>query len=129
MVIVPIHQASSSAPPLSTPIIDLTLPKSVSPPTQEPVFTATTTTTVTTTTTTTLLPPPPPPQQSTTDPALATRVSTLEQICANFKKKHKLQDKTTQALSSRVFTLENHDLYLKIDTYVNETVRNYCKQT
>ncbi|GJW80483.1 hypothetical protein Tco_0144458, partial [Tanacetum coccineum] len=59
MVTVPIHQASSSAPSLSTPIIDLTPPK----------------------------------------------------------------DKTTQALSYRVFTLENHDLYSKIDNYVNETVK------
>nr|GEZ53021.1 hypothetical protein [Tanacetum cinerariifolium] len=32
MVTVPIRQASSSAPPLSTPIIDLTTPKLVSPP-------------------------------------------------------------------------------------------------
>ncbi|GKE43085.1 hypothetical protein Tco_1470369 [Tanacetum coccineum] len=83
MAIIPIHQASLSAPPLSTPIIDLTSPKPVSPPAQEPVFT-------TTTTTTTTLPLPPPPQQSTTDPALAARVSALEKICAGFKKKHKL---------------------------------------
>ncbi|GKD70470.1 hypothetical protein Tco_1324560, partial [Tanacetum coccineum] len=117
MVTIPIHQASSSAPPLSTPIIDLTPPKPVSPPAQEPVFTATTATT------TTLLPPPPLQQQSTTVPELATRVSALEKICSNFEKKHKLQDKTTQALSSRVFTLENHDLYSKIDNYVNETVK------
>ncbi|GKE05019.1 hypothetical protein Tco_1397037, partial [Tanacetum coccineum] len=60
MVTVPIHQASSSAPPLSIPIIDLTHPKPVSHPAQEPIFTATTATTATTTTTT-LLPPPPPP--------------------------------------------------------------------
>ncbi|GJR97040.1 hypothetical protein Tco_0269214 [Tanacetum coccineum] len=105
------------APPLSTPIIDLTPPKPVSPPAQEPVFTATTATT------TTLPLPPPPPQQSTTDHALATRVSALEKICVNFKKKHKLQDKTTQDLSSRVFTLENYDPYSKIDNYVNETVK------
>nr|GEW19210.1 hypothetical protein [Tanacetum cinerariifolium] len=32
MVTVPIHQASSSVPPLSTPIIDLSPPKPVSPP-------------------------------------------------------------------------------------------------
>nr|GEU44677.1 retrovirus-related Pol polyprotein from transposon TNT 1-94 [Tanacetum cinerariifolium] len=44
-------------------------------------------------------------------------------ICANFEKKHKLQDKTNQALSSRVFTLENHDMCLKIDNYVNKTVK------
>ncbi|GJR00948.1 hypothetical protein Tco_0523932 [Tanacetum coccineum] len=123
MITVPIHQAYSSAPPLSTPIIDLTLPKPVSPPAQKPIFTTTTATTATTTTTTTLLPPPPPQQQSTTDTTLAARVSALEQICANFEKKHKLQDKTTQALSSMVFTLENHDLYSKIDNYVNETIK------
>ncbi|GJV79196.1 hypothetical protein Tco_1515066 [Tanacetum coccineum] len=77
----------------------------------------------TTTTTTTLLPPPHPQKQSTTVHELATYVSKLDNICANFEKKHKLQDKTTQALSSRVFTLENHDLYSKIDNYVNETVK------
>ncbi|GKA58640.1 hypothetical protein Tco_0757953 [Tanacetum coccineum] len=66
MVTVPIHQASSSVPPLSTPVIDLTPPKPVSPP----------------------------------------------KICANFEKKHKLQDKTTQALSSRDLLLENHNLEL-----------------
>ncbi|GJT68084.1 hypothetical protein Tco_1019564 [Tanacetum coccineum] len=107
MVTVSIHQAPSSAPPLSTPIIDLTPPKPISPSAQEPVFTA-----KTATTTTTLLPPPPPQQQSTTVPELATRYLALEKICANFEKKYKLQDKTTQALSSRVFRLENHDLYL-----------------
>ncbi|GJT04626.1 hypothetical protein Tco_0839088 [Tanacetum coccineum] len=63
MVIVPIHQVSSSIPPLSTPIIDLLPLKPVSPLIQEPIITATTTTT---------LPPPPPLlPQSTTDPDLA----------------------------------------------------------
>ncbi|GJY10733.1 hypothetical protein Tco_0378918 [Tanacetum coccineum] len=81
MVTIPIHQASSSAPPLSTPIIDLIHPKPLSPPGQEQVFTATTATTATTTTT--LLPPPPPQQQSTIDPVLVNYVFTLEEICAN----------------------------------------------
>ncbi|GKD57063.1 hypothetical protein Tco_1290450 [Tanacetum coccineum] len=57
MVTVPIHQASSSIPPLSTPIIDLSPPKLVPFTTQAPIFTATTTTT-----TTTLLLPPHPQQ-------------------------------------------------------------------
>ncbi|GJX33539.1 hypothetical protein Tco_0243394 [Tanacetum coccineum] len=118
MVTILIHQASSSGPPLSTPIIDLTPPKPVSPPVQAPTITSTTATT-----TTTLLLPSPLPQQSTTDHELATRVSTLEKICANFEKKNKLQDKTNRALSSRVYTLENHDLYSKIDKYVNEVVK------
>ncbi|GJR17543.1 hypothetical protein Tco_0966070 [Tanacetum coccineum] len=77
----------------------------------------------TTTTILSLPPPPPPPQQSITVLELGNRVSALEKICANFEKKHKLQGKTTNALSSRVFTLENHDLYSKIDNYVNETVK------
>ncbi|GJR07551.1 hypothetical protein Tco_0790203 [Tanacetum coccineum] len=68
MVTVPIHQASSSAPPLSIPVIVISSPKQVSPPIQE-------------------------------------------------------LDKTAQALSSRVYTLENHDLYSKIDNYVNETIK------
>nr|GEZ65654.1 hypothetical protein [Tanacetum cinerariifolium] len=78
----------------------------------------------TTGTTTTSLPPPPSPQQqSTADPALDARVATQEQICANFEKKNKVQDQTTQALSSRIFTLENHDLYSKIDKYINENIK------
>nr|GEW70012.1 hypothetical protein [Tanacetum cinerariifolium] len=34
-----------------------------------------------------------------------------------------VHDQTTQALSSKMFTLENQDLYLKIDNYINETVK------
>ncbi|GJY66408.1 putative reverse transcriptase domain-containing protein [Tanacetum coccineum] len=117
IVTVPIHEASSSVPLISTPIIDLTPPKLVSPPIQEPIFTATTATT------TTLPLPPPPPQQSTTVPEITTYVSALEKICANFEKKNKLRDKTTQDLSSRVYTLKNYDLYLKIDKYVNEVIK------
>ncbi|GKE01968.1 hypothetical protein Tco_1389951, partial [Tanacetum coccineum] len=115
MVTVPIHQASSSVSPLSTPIIDLTPPKPVSSTIQAPIFTSTTTTT---------LPlPPPPQQQSSSDPDLASRVSALEQVCANFEKKHKLQDNTVQGLSSRVFTLELRDLPHQINQTVNEVVK------
>ncbi|GJU59448.1 hypothetical protein Tco_1237214 [Tanacetum coccineum] len=86
MVTVPIHQASSSVPPLSTPIINLTPPKHVSPPAQETIFT-------TTTATTTTLPLPP---TSTT---------------------------------TKVYTLENHDLYSNIDKYVNGVVKEADSQT
>nr|GEU47315.1 hypothetical protein [Tanacetum cinerariifolium] len=65
MVTVPIHQDSSTVPPLSTTVIDLIQPKP----------------------------------------------------------KNKVQDQTTQALSSRIFTLENYNLYSKIDNYINETVK------
>nr|GEX03997.1 copia protein [Tanacetum cinerariifolium] len=69
MVTVPIHQASSSIPPLSTPIIDHSPPKPSSS-TKAPIFTATTITTATTNL------PPPPAQQSTLDSE--SRVFTLE---------------------------------------------------
>nr|GEX53637.1 integrase, catalytic region, zinc finger, CCHC-type, peptidase aspartic, catalytic [Tanacetum cinerariifolium] len=65
MVTVPIYQASSLVPTLSTPIIDLSPPKPVPATTQAPIFTATTTTT------TTLLLPPPSPQQNLSDSELA----------------------------------------------------------
>ncbi|GKD44976.1 hypothetical protein Tco_1269621 [Tanacetum coccineum] len=77
MIVVPIYQASSLVTPLSTPIIDLTPPK--------------------------------------TNPDLATRVSTLEKRSAEFEQKHQLKDKTTKALASRVYKLEHHDLYSKIN--------------
>ncbi|GJZ57049.1 hypothetical protein Tco_0612543 [Tanacetum coccineum] len=119
MVTVPIHQASSSVPLLSTPVIDLSPLKPVSPPVQELVITA-----ITATTTTTTLPlPPPPQQQSTTDPELASHVSTPKKICANFEKRHKLQDETIQACLSRLYKLDNHGLYSKIDKQVNEVVK------
>ncbi|GKC08620.1 hypothetical protein Tco_1000230 [Tanacetum coccineum] len=72
MVTVPIHQASTSVPPLSTPIIDLSPPKPVSSPLQEPVIAATTKATITT-----LLLPPLLQQQSTIDSLLASRLRDL----------------------------------------------------
>ncbi|GKA10388.1 hypothetical protein Tco_0689821, partial [Tanacetum coccineum] len=118
VVIIPIHQASSSVPLLSTPIINLSPPKPVSPLVQEPIIIATIATT-----TKTLLPPLPPPPQSTTDPDLSTCVSALEKRSANFEHNNKLQDKTTQDLLSRVYKMEHHDLYSKIDKQVKEVVK------
>ncbi|GJS52162.1 hypothetical protein Tco_0625524 [Tanacetum coccineum] len=71
MVTVLIYQASSSVPPLLTPIIDLSPPKPASSTTQAPIFIATTMTTPTTL-------PPPPQQQSTTESEFAERVTALE---------------------------------------------------
>ncbi|GJU58871.1 hypothetical protein Tco_1236637 [Tanacetum coccineum] len=59
MVTLPIYQASSSVPPLLTPVIDLSPLKPASSTTQAPIFTATKTTTPTNL-------PPPLQQQSTT---------------------------------------------------------------
>ncbi|GKE32007.1 hypothetical protein Tco_1451329 [Tanacetum coccineum] len=47
----------------------------------------------------------------------------MEQRCADLEKQCKLQDKTTQALSSRIFTLELRDMPHKIDETIREAVR------
>ncbi|GJV32639.1 hypothetical protein Tco_1393039 [Tanacetum coccineum] len=106
----------SQYPPLSTPIIHLSPPKSSSTPIQEQIITVTTTTT-------TLPLPPPPPTKSTTYLDLNTRFSTLEMKSVDFEQKYKLQDKTIQALGFRVYTLKNHNLYSKINKQVNEVVK------
>nr|GFB22846.1 hypothetical protein [Tanacetum cinerariifolium] len=118
MVTVLIHQASTSVPPLSIPIIDLSPPKLVASPLPEPFPVATTKTT-----TTTLPLPPPPQQQSTTDSKLAARVTTLEKKFVDFEQKSQTLYNTTQNLGSRVFTLELRDLPHKINQTVNEVVK------
>nr|GEY53377.1 hypothetical protein [Tanacetum cinerariifolium] len=117
MVIVLIHQASSSAHPLSTPVVSLSPPKPVPSTTQAPIFLATTTTETITTL------PPPPQHQSASVLDLASRVLVLEQVCSNFKKRHTLQDKIVQGISSRVFTLKRKDLPHKINQIVNDVVK------
>nr|GEX21672.1 hypothetical protein [Tanacetum cinerariifolium]GEY10237.1 hypothetical protein [Tanacetum cinerariifolium] len=118
MVIVPIHQASSLIPPLSTLIIDLSPHKPISSTTQAPIFIATP---MTTTRTRPL--PPPPPQQSTSDSELAARVTLLEHKLAAFKKKNITLDNTTQNIGSTVFTLELQDLPHKINQTINTVVK------
>nr|GEX18143.1 monodehydroascorbate reductase [Tanacetum cinerariifolium] len=85
MVSIPIHQASSSVPPLSSPVIDLTLPKPVSSTVQEPIFTATTKITTT-------LPPPPLQQQSITDSVLASYVLVLETVALQAPHRDRFRD-------------------------------------
>ncbi|GJT05177.1 copia protein [Tanacetum coccineum] len=116
MVTVLIYQASSSVPPLSTPVIDLSPPKPASSTTQTPIFTATTTTTTTPL-------PPPPQQQSTTESELAERVAALEKKLSDLEQNNKNLDNTTQNLRSRVYTLELRDLPHKINEAVRENVK------
>ncbi|GJW11172.1 hypothetical protein Tco_1576999 [Tanacetum coccineum] len=75
LVSVPIHQDTSSVPPITTLVIDLTKLQSDSP---LPTSIATSSTI---TTTTTILPPP--PLQSTTDPIPVHRIGELEQHIAD----------------------------------------------
>ncbi|GKC70886.1 hypothetical protein Tco_1116769, partial [Tanacetum coccineum] len=91
MVTVPIYQASSFVPPLSTPVIDLSPPKPTSSTTQTPIFTA-----KTTITTTPL--PPPLQQQSTTESELAERVAALEKKLSDLEQTNKNLDNITRIL-------------------------------
>ncbi|GJT99108.1 hypothetical protein Tco_1094626 [Tanacetum coccineum] len=117
MVTVPIYQASSSVPPLSTPVIDILPPKPASSTTQTPIFIAITTTTITP-----LLPSP--QQQSTTKSELVERAATLEKKLSDLEQTNKNLDNTTQNLRSRVYTLELRDLPHKINEVVRENVKD-----
>ncbi|GKC25019.1 hypothetical protein Tco_1027169, partial [Tanacetum coccineum] len=116
MVTVPIYQASSSVPPLLTPVIDLSPPKPTSSTTQAPIFTTTTTTTPTTL-------PPPPQQQSTTESELVEHVTALEKKLSDLEQTNKNLDNTTRNLGSRVYTLELRYLPHKINEVVHENVK------
>ncbi|GKD59475.1 hypothetical protein Tco_1296984, partial [Tanacetum coccineum] len=116
MVTVPIYQASSSVPLLSTPVIDLSPPKPASSTTQTPIFTATTTTTTTPL-------PPPPQQQSTIKSELAECATALEKKLSDLEQKNKNLDNITRNLRSRVYTLELRDLPHKINEAVRENVK------
>ncbi|GJU02247.1 retrovirus-related pol polyprotein from transposon TNT 1-94 [Tanacetum coccineum] len=78
MVMVPIHQDTSSVPQMITLVIDLTVSQPVSTTVQAPLPTSTKIV-ITITTTTSLPPPPSQPRQSTTDPILVRRIAELEQ--------------------------------------------------
>ncbi|GJR48390.1 hypothetical protein Tco_1316493 [Tanacetum coccineum] len=116
VVIVPIYQESSSVPPLSTPVIDLSPPKPASSTTQTPIFTETTTTTTTPL-------PPPLQQQSTTESELAEHIAALEKKLSNLEQNNKNLDNTTRNLGSRFYTLELRDLPHKINEAARENVK------
>ncbi|GJY12492.1 hypothetical protein Tco_0381801 [Tanacetum coccineum] len=118
MVTVPIYQADSFAPPLSTLVLKTTSLISSSPPVHPPIITETT---MTASTTPAL--PPPPPTQSTTNPELVARLTALEKRNAELEHAFTIQNKTTNNLAFRIFTLEHRDLEYNINSYVHETVK------
>ncbi|GJZ82036.1 retrovirus-related pol polyprotein from transposon TNT 1-94 [Tanacetum coccineum] len=95
MVSVLIHQDTSSVPPKTTPVIDLTKSQSDSP---LPTSTATILTIMTTTTT--LLPQPPQPQQSTAYPILVKRIGELEQHMADLIQNNLAMEKVDWAMQA-----------------------------
>ncbi|GJW03822.1 hypothetical protein Tco_1562678 [Tanacetum coccineum] len=117
-VIVEIQKVHTSATALTTPIVDLT--STSPPPVSAPLLTA-----ITETTTTILALPPPLPSQSIMDSGLAARVTELEKRNAELERVFIIQNKMTDNLTSRIFTLEHRDLEYKIDNYVCDAVKYY----
>ncbi|GJW34194.1 retrovirus-related pol polyprotein from transposon TNT 1-94, partial [Tanacetum coccineum] len=114
MVSVPIHQDTSSVPPMTTPVIDLTTMQSDSP---LPSSTATTSIIITTTT----IPPPPPPQ-STTYPILVHRIGKLEQYIANLVQNNLALEERLDKHGSRIYKLENLNIPHQVSKAVDEIV-------
>nr|GEV24605.1 Gag-Pol polyprotein [Tanacetum cinerariifolium] len=109
MVSVIIQQDTSSIPPMTTPITDLTS-RPDSPNVHRPLQSTTTETTTTTTTKTTTHPPPPQLQQSTTDSMLMKRIGKLEHIMANMIQDNKHLEERLDSHGARLYTLENLDI-------------------
>ncbi|GJR02600.1 retrovirus-related pol polyprotein from transposon TNT 1-94 [Tanacetum coccineum] len=113
MVSVLIHQDTSSVPPMTTPVIDLTKSQSDSP---LPTSIATTSTIITTT----ILPPPLP--QNTTDPILVRRISELEQHIADLIQNNLALEERLDKHGSRLYKLENLNIPHQVSKSVDETV-------
>ncbi|GJV96692.1 hypothetical protein Tco_1548269 [Tanacetum coccineum] len=113
MVSVLIHQDTSSVPPMTTPVIDLTKSQSDSP---LPTSIATTSIIITTT----ILPPPLP--QNTTDPILVRRISELEQHIADLIQNNLALEERLDKHGSRLYKLENLNIPHQVSKSVDETV-------
>ncbi|GJR62566.1 retrovirus-related pol polyprotein from transposon TNT 1-94 [Tanacetum coccineum] len=112
MVTVPIHQDTSSVPPMTTLVINLTVSQPVSTTVQAPLPTLTTTTT-SFATTTNLPPPLPQPQQSTIDPILHQRIGELEQHMANLIQDNLALEERLNKHGDRLYNLENLNIPYK----------------
>ncbi|GKB98260.1 hypothetical protein Tco_0984397 [Tanacetum coccineum] len=104
IILDPSHQTDTRDPTLSTLVIDISSPQPSSH-VNAPLLTATTETT-----TTILALPPPPPSQSAMDSGLAARVAKLEKRNAELERVFTIQNKMTNNLASRIFTLEHPPL-------------------
>ncbi|GKC67021.1 monodehydroascorbate reductase [Tanacetum coccineum] len=107
MVPVPIIQDTSSVPPMTTLVIDLTTMQSDSP-----LPTSTATTLIITTTTT--IPPTPQPQQSTTDSILVHRIGELEQHMADQLQDNLALGERLDKYGTRLYNFENLNIPHKL---------------
>ncbi|GJY06669.1 hypothetical protein Tco_0373723 [Tanacetum coccineum] len=123
IVTIPIHQDTSSAPLMTTLIIDLTVSQPVPTAVQAPLPTLTTTATATTTTTTTTLPPiPPQPKQGSSDSILIQRIGELEQHMADMVEANQALEERLDKQGSRLYKLENLNIHHPVSKAVDEIV-------
>nr|GEV91781.1 retrovirus-related Pol polyprotein from transposon TNT 1-94 [Tanacetum cinerariifolium] len=113
MVSVTVQQDTSSIPPMTTPVINLTS-RPESPNVHQPLKA--------TETTTTIHPPPSQPQQSTTDSMLMKRISELEYIMANLIQDNKHLEERLDSHRARLYTLENLDIPQQVSKAMDEVV-------
>nr|GEW25076.1 hypothetical protein [Tanacetum cinerariifolium] len=111
MVLVLVHQDTSSVPLMTTQVIDLTMPQSGS------LLPTSTTTSIITTTS--LLPPP---QQSTIDPTLVKHIDKLKQHMANLLQYNLAMEERLDKHGSRLYKLENLNIPHQVSKAVNEIV-------
>nr|GEX07112.1 monodehydroascorbate reductase [Tanacetum cinerariifolium] len=117
IVSVMIQQDTSSIPPMTTLIIDLTLR-----PESPKVHHLLKATAIETTTTTTIHPPPSQPQQSTTDSMLMKHIDELKHIMANLIQDNKQLEQRLDSHGARLYTLEQLDIPHQVSKDVDEVV-------
>nr|GEX32586.1 retrovirus-related Pol polyprotein from transposon TNT 1-94 [Tanacetum cinerariifolium] len=119
MVSVTIQQDTSSIPPMTLSIINLTS-RPESPKVHQLLKAIATETT--TTTTTTIHPPPSQQQQSTTDSIMMKRIDELEHIMENLIHDNKLMEQRLDSHGACLYTLEHLDIPHQVSKAVDEVV-------
>ncbi|GJW08250.1 hypothetical protein Tco_1570673 [Tanacetum coccineum] len=125
MVMVPIHQDTSSVPLMTTTVVDLSVSQPVSTTVQAPLPTSIANVTAITTTTS-LLPLPTQPQQGSSDSILIQRIGELEQHMADLLQDNLAVEERLDKHGSKLYKLENldipHQLSKAVDEIVTDTV-------
>nr|GEU36029.1 hypothetical protein [Tanacetum cinerariifolium] len=116
MVSVTIQQDTSSIPPMTTLIINLT-----SRPKSPKVYQLLKATAIETTTTT-IPPPPSQAQQSTTDSMLMKRIGELEHVMANLIQDNKQLEQRLDSHGARLYTLEHLDIPHQVSKVIDKVV-------